>query len=47
VAKTGPARGEARELLAPIYGWFSEGLTTPDLQAVRQLLDELSHPPGP
>ena len=25
-------RVEARELLAPIYGWFTEGFDTPDLQ---------------
>jgi predicted ATPase len=37
-------RQEARELLAAIHGWFSEGFATPDLQAARQLLDELSHP---
>ena len=24
-------RGEARDLLAPIYGWFTEGFDTPDL----------------
>ena len=25
-------RGEARDLLAPVYGWFSEGFNTPDLK---------------
>jgi predicted ATPase len=32
---------EARELLAPIYNWFTEGFDTPDLQEARALLDEL------
>jgi predicted ATPase len=31
----------ARELLAPIYGWFTEGFDTADLQEARVLLDEL------
>ena len=34
-------RVEARELLAPVYGWFTEGLDTPDLRDARELLDEL------
>jgi len=34
-------RAEARELLAPIYGWFTEGFETADLQEARALLDEL------
>ena len=33
---------EARELLAPIYGWFTEGFDTADLQEAKGLLDELS-----
>jgi predicted ATPase len=32
----------ARELLAPIYGWFTEGFDTPDLQEAEALLEELS-----
>jgi predicted ATPase len=32
---------EARGLLAPIYGWFTEGFLTRDLQAANNLLDEL------
>ena len=32
---------EARDLLAPIYGWFSEGFDTPDLKEAKALLDEL------
>jgi predicted ATPase len=35
-------RMEARELLAPIYGWFTEGFDTADLQEARGLLAELS-----
>ena len=33
---------EARDLLAPIYGWFTEGFDTPDLKEAKALLDELS-----
>jgi predicted ATPase len=32
---------EARELLAPIYGWFTEGFDTADLQEAKALLEEL------
>ena len=35
-------RTEARELLAPIYGWFTEGFDTADLQEAKALLAELS-----
>jgi tetratricopeptide (TPR) repeat protein len=34
-------RAQARELLAPIYGWFTEGFDTPVLQDAKDLLDEL------
>ena len=34
-------RAEARELLAPIYGWFTEGFDTPDLQEAKALLEDL------
>jgi DNA-binding NtrC family response regulator/predicted ATPase len=34
-------RNEARELLAPIYGWFTEGFDTTDLQEAKALLGEL------
>ena len=34
-------RAEAYEFLAPIYGWFSEGFDTADLQEARALLEEL------
>jgi predicted ATPase len=33
-------RAEARELLAPIYNWFTEGFDTPDLKEAKALLDE-------
>jgi hypothetical protein len=32
-------RAEARDLLAPVYGWFTEGLDTPVLQEAKKLLD--------
>ena len=32
---------EARDLLAPIYGWFTEGFDTQDLKEAKALLDEL------
>jgi predicted ATPase len=35
-------RAEARDLLAPVYGWFTEGFDTPDLKEARALLDELT-----
>jgi class 3 adenylate cyclase/predicted ATPase len=34
-------RQEARELLAPVYGWFTEGFDTLDLREAKALLDEL------
>ena len=34
-------QAEARALLAPIYGWFSEGFDTADLQEAKALLEEL------
>jgi predicted ATPase len=34
-------RNEARELLAPVYGWFTEGFDTRDLKEAKALLDEL------
>jgi predicted ATPase len=33
---------EARDLLAPVYGWFTEGFRTPVLQQAKALLDELA-----
>jgi predicted ATPase len=34
-------RGEARDVLASIYGWFTEGLDTPVLKEAKALLEEL------
>jgi predicted ATPase len=34
-------RDEARELLAPVYGWFTEGFDTLDLKEAKALLEEL------
>jgi predicted ATPase len=33
---------QARELLAPVYGWFTEGFDTHDLKEAKALLDELA-----
>jgi hypothetical protein len=33
---------EARDLLAPIYGWFTEGFDAPVLKEAKALLDELT-----
>jgi class 3 adenylate cyclase/predicted ATPase len=35
-------RSEACDLLAPVYGWFTEGFDTPDLKEAKVLLDELA-----
>jgi predicted ATPase len=35
-------RQKAQDLLAPVYGWFTEGFHTADLKEARALLDELS-----
>jgi predicted ATPase len=35
-------REEARELLAPVYGWFTEGFDTLDLKEGKALLEELA-----
>jgi len=35
-------RTEAYDLLAPVYGWFTEGFDTADLQDARALLDALA-----
>ena len=34
-------RTEAHALLAPVYGWFTEGFDTADLQDAKTLLEEL------
>jgi predicted ATPase len=33
---------EARDLLAPVYDWFTEGFDTPDLKDAKALLDALA-----
>jgi predicted ATPase len=33
---------QARQMLADVYGWFTEGFDTPDLQDARALLEELA-----
>jgi predicted ATPase len=35
-------RDEAGNLLAPVYGWFTEGFDTLDLKEAKALLDELA-----
>jgi predicted ATPase len=35
-------RAEARDLLVPVYGWFTEGFDTADLKEARELLDQLA-----
>jgi predicted ATPase len=37
---------EARDLLAPVYGWFTEGFDTPDLKEAKALIDELARAGG-
>jgi predicted ATPase len=35
-------RQQARDVLAPIYGWFTEGLNTSDLKQAKTLLEHLA-----
>jgi predicted ATPase len=35
-------RSDAHDLLAPVYGWFTEGFDTADLKEAKALLEELS-----
>ena len=35
-------RKEARDLLAPVYDWFTEGFDTRDLKEAKALLEELA-----
>jgi predicted ATPase len=35
-------RQKARDFLAPIYGWFTDGCATPDLIQARELMDEFA-----
>jgi class 3 adenylate cyclase/predicted ATPase len=37
-------RQQARDLLAPVYGWFTEGFDTADLKEAKALLDQLTEP---
>ena len=37
---------QARELLAPVYGWFTQGFDTRDLKEAKALLEELAACPG-
>jgi predicted ATPase len=37
-------RAEAHDLLAPVFGWFTEGFATADLEEAKTLLDELTEP---
>jgi predicted ATPase len=39
-------RKEALDLLAPVYGWFTEGFDTPDLKEAKMLLEALNGGPG-
>ncbi len=41
LARPGQALG-SRDLLGPIYNWFTEGFDTPDLKDAKVLLDELA-----
>src|SRR5439155_13288122 len=34
-------RAEARDILAPVYAWFTEGFDTADLKEAKELLDDL------
>ena len=35
-------KNEARQMLAEVYGWFTEGFDTKDLQEAKELLQELA-----
>jgi len=35
-------KGEARQMLAEVYGWFTEGFDTADLKDAKTLLERLS-----
>jgi predicted ATPase len=35
-------RDKARDLLAPVYGWFTEGFDTLDLKEAKGVLEELA-----
>jgi predicted ATPase len=39
--RDGGRRGEARDLLAPVYGWFTEGFDTADIKEAKALLERV------
>jgi hypothetical protein len=39
---SGATKQQARELLAPVYGWFTEGFDRLDLKEAEALLEELA-----
>jgi predicted ATPase len=39
---SGANEAEARDLLVPVYGWFTEGFDTADLKEAKALLDQLA-----
>jgi hypothetical protein len=41
VTKAEALDGQARDVLAPVYGWFTEGFDTRDLKEAKALLDHL------
>ena len=41
-AEAGLANKHTRELLAPVYNWFTEGFDTRDLKVAKAMLDELA-----
>ena len=43
VAESQGKTAEARQMLAEIYGWFTEGFDTKDLQEAKALIEELNH----
>ena len=42
IAREQATRGEGRDLLTPLYGWFTEGFDTADLKDAAKLLSELA-----
>ena len=42
LCRDGGRRTEARDLLAPVYDWFTEGFDTADLKEAKALLDALN-----
>jgi len=46
LAQSQPTRRNRQKLLAPAYGWFTEGFETADLKEAKKLLDELTRATG-